>query len=516
MDSIISQTLQFGSTALALERNAFTKTELLEYLYNNESSEESLVACSVLCGILPLSHQYINGEHFIKKRPEYSIVAHYFPHRGLKVSDKDEAGTSLGDLIQEELVGSSGDARKTRLNMIINTGYMAGIYSEKDIILALKAGRFNALASIKSNLNDNHAFNKLVVHADYTQGFEYISGLPQLVMERLSFLKEHALCYYAKVAYPTYTAVATLIADKLNIWEDDLAGFCDMFQNETLHLKITSFFGAELSKRSLEFKAYMLGFPIHKMVPDEKMIYQAIELIKEKGVEAYLLSLEREVSNEAIKLPIDNEASFKNETDVMTERIEHYFPFDVVTYQVGPHIYRFTRPEFVQLINREINTWTNERLPFFVTREMQTRFSIASRHNLPPSCPAREILSEIKWVREYLNISEVNGMPERFATRGDCGDMTCYREAHVIGDLGSSFDQFPGDRLGGFLFGSSNGVTFRIDPQSQGEGANRILFHEREQLPAEWLAGPTGDVGHSSEYIHESGLTSSASESEND
>lgn len=412
LHQLISETIKYGAVDLALSpqsaTNTFSARDLLMYLHDNPSDEDSLLAYLHLCEILAISDQYIGNEHFLKEKPEYALIA-----RGFYEACDEEAieivkgRPELIDTISASTaLEVSRDSRKTRFHTIIIAGCLLGIYPAEDVTLFYKS-RENRKESMLG-VYDHAA---LVVKTDWIEEIRpnacppIDQRFPDLIMDRLSFLKENARLYYEKIAYPRYSAVIEGIIKERQVSKEtcNIPRLISMFPNETISLQLIDFLGPSLSKLSLQAQSYILGFPIHEMTPNIMQINTAAQALKEKGVEKYLKDLIEEPGKTRAKLPISNEeSSFSNETDVTMERIEGYFSFDVVIYQAGSHIFRFTRPEFHQLVEKGVNTWTNEKLPRHIIETMKQRLAIAQTFNLPKSVPARDALLMIKWVRESL------------------------------------------------------------------------------------------------------------------
>ena len=115
-----------------------------------------------------------------------------------------------------------------------------------------------------------------------------------------------------------------------------------------------------------DIAGYVLGFPIQNMIPTEEQIHQCIALLTKLGVQEYIKYIKE--YNKLTYTPIsplnlDEKIIYANEHDVITEDIDNYVSFDIVSYQIGPHMYRFSRAEFSQLAKSKENPWTNDGSP---------------------------------------------------------------------------------------------------------------------------------------------------------
>ena len=104
--------------------------------------------------------------------------------------------------------------------------------------------------------------------------------------------------------------------------------------------------------------------PIHKKL-DGLQHMTLSKLLQEIGIERYVANLNNYIEK-TYQMPslLQNEMiKYANNTDVLYEEPNAYFPFDVIAYQTDVHIYRFTRREFNNITETKRNPWTNEWLP---------------------------------------------------------------------------------------------------------------------------------------------------------
>jgi hypothetical protein len=147
-----------------------------------------------------------------------------------------------------------------------------------------------------------------------------------------------------------------------------------------------------------DIAGYVLGFPIQSMIPNDAQIHSALSLLIQIGREKYIEQVQSKLRASYIPiLPIPEEPpTFANSTDVLMEEIESYVPFDVIGYQDGIYMYRFSRAEFDRLAESKKNPWTNNWLPPTVLSTIRTRVEASTELKLPAACPMMELFDRVE------------------------------------------------------------------------------------------------------------------------
>ena len=133
-----------------------------------------------------------------------------------------------------------------------------------------------------------------------------------------------------------------------------------------------------IASRPSGVAAYLLGLPIHQVVPSRVQVEEILAAIGVDGLKSY--QTERLVS-----------ASIsKNDTNVYFEPIADFFEFDVV-FEEGT-VFAFTRGEWGFLLSKGVNPYTNEKLSSSCIDEMERRQRISAELYLPPSVPFEGVM----------------------------------------------------------------------------------------------------------------------------
>ena len=396
----IRQSVMFGSVFLALESEFFTYEALLEWLCTAEYSIETRIAYKAVCVRITPNDQYLEDKyHFLTKRPEYASIAlscglnEEIPDH--KPFDPTQYNPILAHMCETLGELCSSLALKNFTAMVVS-GQGTATYLRSNLEICYKSRNFPFLRISAEEINSK------LVEADWFEKFRYNSTLADLVVRRVAHLQREAPFYYASVAYKVYrNVVLKLNKEKLftNLSRDELA-------------TIDSFFPGTIDRRLLEYSdlaykiavltndvaGYILGFPIQDVIPNDDQINSAIQYLTDHGSEAYSELIREHVSaNYLPALPFHiSKPSYSNDTDVMLESPDGYVPFDIVSYQAGLHVYRFTRPEFPTLIRSKKNHWTNEWLPPTVLSTIRARYEAAKELGLPPPRLLTEMLERVE------------------------------------------------------------------------------------------------------------------------
>jgi hypothetical protein len=147
-----------------------------------------------------------------------------------------------------------------------------------------------------------------------------------------------------------------------------------------------------------DIAGYILGFPIQNVIPSDSDIASALTLLTELGMEEYINKMSKFVRQTYLPFNFFNEkeTNFSNETDVLCEDIDSYVSFDIVAYQTGNCIYRFTRAEFDKYIESKKNPYTNEWLPISVLSTIISRTKAAKDLGFPRCYTMMELFKRIE------------------------------------------------------------------------------------------------------------------------
>jgi len=415
---IIKESVYNGSVFLALEVKCFTHQDLMKWLVDETYSEKTLIAYKALCVGIDPNNQYMDDDiHFIIKQKNYVGIALFY---GLKVYDlpykrNDNNSSTLNNcdpiinFVCDEIITLNSSSEMRQLFNLVTKGTGMVPYVQSNLLSCFLARNFNHVP----NLTEND-YNVDLVNSDWTNKFRYNKDLAKLVINRNLLLNKIAPNYYKNVAYSFYYKVASkLYKEKLlNIEKNDLVGFNTLFPG-IIDVKILCYndIGYKLSLLNNETAGYLLGFPIQTIIPNEKQIKETINKLMEVGKEKYCEHIKTYVNKLFVQeLPFSNDEPIKyaNTTDVMLEDINNYVPFDIVSYQIGTHIYRFTRAEFSKLIESKKNPWTNDWFPQSILTELINRQTCANKLELPQARPLTEMLELLETNKLYSKIEENN------------------------------------------------------------------------------------------------------------
>lgn len=395
----IKQTIENGSVFLALEHEWFTVNNLLKWLVTATITEQTKIAYKALCMLRHPNEQYLDdGVHFLRKQSDYFDIAMLFDlNPDLPETNTGVDETPLYVYLCDTAVRYNTDKNyKSRINLIVD-GRLPRDFSNVDLVTCYQARNFPFL-----RLSGNE-INEALVKADWTAKFRYTEKLPLLILDRIINLQRTAPRYYSEVAYKAYyKVVVKLYTDRLlnQMTKDELKQLDTFFPN-IIDQKILKYdnLAYKISLLGNDVAGYILGFPIQNMIPTDAQIHQAIELLIQIGVKEYAERVKAYVKTTYLPhtmFPVTEEIQFANTEDVITEEIDNYVPFDIVAYQVGKHMYRFTRAEFYQLTKSKKNPWTNEWIPPTVLSSIVARTAAAKELGLPPARSLIEFFDRIE------------------------------------------------------------------------------------------------------------------------
>lgn len=396
----IRESVDVGSVFLAMDANFFTPKALLQWLTTVPVNERRQVAYKAVCTKIPPNQQYLDDTfHFLTKKPEYTSIAVGF---GLvvEIPDQNTDGAMNPVLahVCEALISINSDANLRKLSALILAGQGSAAYLQANLATCCRARNFPHLRNLSG-----HEYNMALVAADWTAKFRYNEKLTSLIIHRVTELQKEAPIYYSGVAYKGYHKVAVkLNKDKLltQLSRDELITFNTFFPN-VIDQKVLGYsdLAYKIALLGNDVAGYVLGFPVQNHIPNEDQIHQAIQILTEQGADKYAEQIKQYVvSTYTPALPFEQKqrVTYSNDTDVIMEDIDNYAPFDIISYQTGSHMYRFTRSEFDKLSESKKNPWTNDWLPPTVLSTIRARTEAAKELGLPPARPLREMLTRIE------------------------------------------------------------------------------------------------------------------------
>ena len=393
----IHQSVMFGSVFLALEREFFTYDALLKWLCTAEYGIETRIAYKAVCGGITPDDQYLEDKfHFLTKRPEYASIALAC---GLneEISDHKPFDPTEYNPLLAHICETLGELCRTpalkSFTALIVAGQGTATYLRCNLGICYRSRNFPYLRISAEEINTR------LVEADWAEKFRYNSTLAHLVLRRVARLQREAPIYYASVAYKIYrNVILKLNKEKLltMLSRDEMATI-DSFFPEIIDRRLLEYsdLAYKIAVLTNDVAGYILGFPIQDMIPNDDQIHSAIQYLTNHGTEAYSDLISKYVSSNYLPdLPFHtSKPSYSNDHDFMLEDLDSYVPFDIVSFQSGTHVYRFTRPEFPALIKSKKNHWTNEWLPPTVLSTIKARYEAAKELGLPPPRPLTEMLS---------------------------------------------------------------------------------------------------------------------------
>jgi hypothetical protein len=400
LEDKIRQTIKIGSAFTALESKLFEAEELLEWLIKEPVTIKTNIAYKAICTKIKPNEQYLSdGVHFLVKRPEYAPLA---IRLDIDIEIPDNKITTTAPLIAHicEEVANFNESKERQKLMLLMFGESSDMsYTVGNLTVCFQC---RVYPHIRLNSDD---INRHLVEADWCEKFRYNATLINLILKRIKYLQENAPIYYELTMKEKYkTVIKKLNKDKLltTISKEDLITVNEKFPN-IIDSRILQYGDLAYKILLLDNTAagYILGFFIQHTIPSEEQLHKAIMKIKDADYESYVnfLKSQNKQSYQIIltaTTPIENEKlEYSNETDVLMEDIDNYFPFDIVFYQTGNHIYRFTRPEFKQIMESKKNPWTNDWLPESILSTIISRDRTATELGLPDAIPMFETYKKI-------------------------------------------------------------------------------------------------------------------------
>jgi len=391
----VKETVIYGSLYEALYKNFIKLEDVLEYLLDNSPQDEyqrrkMCIAYRIVC--IFTKKQFIRKNHFICLTDNEDYISIYslsFP--SIILEEHQDMSVEIFKKVQKVFKNFIQENYKTRFFYILCDISDEKLRNEDHEILA-------AIRSIKNIPKIYHDYNAFI-STDYVDILETIPE--NIYIEELGsrclYLKDCAPLYWENVGLPLYYPLVEKKFSEAKRFTREMINtynycFPDLFSEK---IKNRTELFLHLSKLDREVCSYILGFPIHKYIPSITNLEKTLEILDEIGIEKYC-----EMVNETIKnVEIDENVKIANPENVHFDKIESFNSFDVVKYYTDnedgesiKHLFRFTRPEFENILKEGKNFYTGKELPIFVIQEIKCRQEIARIYNLPKSKPLNELL----------------------------------------------------------------------------------------------------------------------------
>ena len=391
----VRESVMVGSVVLALEKGLFTRKSLLKWLDRQPCTPLTMIAYRTVCmRISQNQHYFEDGVHFLARNPEYGIAVMNGTNVDLPCNRMDNTCGSLRERINSFNLMDREDLKAAAVLLLKCEASVE--YITKNLGLYYLA-RFSPHPEGVSA----DKMNSALASADWTTEFNYNEELAEIILRRIDHLRANAPAYYAGVAHAEYRAVAVKLHRNNmlgKLTREQLVTFNTLFPN-IIDTRILAYsdLSRQIALMGNDMAGYILGFPIHSMVPTDNQIVAALNTLDKDGTEKYMERIKRfneqsHVSTNPFPLEMP---SYANDQDLTLEDIDNYLPFDIVSYQSGSQLYRFTRVEFDQLISSKKNHWTNELLPPIILSTIAARNEKAESLALPGAAPMAEMFDKI-------------------------------------------------------------------------------------------------------------------------
>jgi hypothetical protein len=401
---LIEETINYGSCFYALEKKAFTVTELLEYLVKAEFSDKTLVAYKAACEISDCTKHYLRlsekSVHFVSIRQEYFYIYCRYGDPKIPVFLEDP-DIILQLFVIEEIFKRQRDSEfNLKCDLICPRLNILNKQTIRDNI--------NLIVSAKSDLLFGHGglpketIYKLKVFNERAN--ETISNLDislKFILERITMLSVNAPHYFeiTKEYYSKIlnTALSSGLLLHLSHGEfADLNRKVPFFKYDVEKLSEICY---RIALQSNVVKAYLLGFPLHEYNYTNQVLDDALLKLNELGEDAYLASIADYNKSLFMTLP-ESIPSLRyklgNEINLYNEDPFTYSPVDIIKDYSTNHVYIFTREEFSGLLERCENPYTREPFSQQLICLLRQRSDLAKHLGLPRSDTLRNLYEKLK------------------------------------------------------------------------------------------------------------------------
>jgi hypothetical protein len=402
-NSLIDQTIQYGSIFEAVEQNIFGFQELIDYLAKNASSMKIDHLRESYCALLrnyPASCHYSYGKHLLTYFPDDKFIMRAYCFLGGTPDipvNRDTPSETLWSLLFDyysEFVNEewSEDIEKTMLLCDKITFKLAKkefiFKDDKDFISKLFRYRCTKIIgpALRICKLTSSEMSENFINSDWIEKYLPILKNYASYISRCEFLLNNAPLYFEKFSDYFQTQLSQLTLESFEALDLDLLKitrrcFPKQFSNVDVgdkYIKITIY--------PLTVRAYIMGLPCFPRLPQTKEIDDAIRKLSEVGIDEYVKSVSTK-----IEYP---EEKIANLEDTLFEDPEHYVSIDKFDIEENGKIYRFTRPEFEKLYQDKKNFWTKTPLSYSDIYSLSLRLNLCKSLNLPPSDTLKVLLEK--------------------------------------------------------------------------------------------------------------------------
>lgn len=378
LETKISESVFHGSIFLALEQNFFMVKELLTWLVDQPCCLKTKIAYKAVCYYLSLNDQYLaDGYHFLYRCANYVDIAVCFS-LNVYIPDRNDDLTLSAPLYFHLY---PIDNTITDMSKFIIDGQATQDYLLDNLTLCYLAR--NDPYFKNHNISPDE-YNEYFLNSDWLNKLRYTDKLAELLLTRVRLIESLAV-NYSKLVIKEYHLVAQKIhrLNLIKLTREQVEEFNNYFPNIlSSHIFNYQDLAFKISLLNNDLAGYLLGFAIDKMIPNNKQIKEALDQLDKLGVEEYCQRLKQKY-----------EVILANETDVLMEPIDDYSPFDIVSFQTGDHLYRFSRAEFDNILQTKKNPWTNEDLHPTILSSMYARNLAACEIKLPECKILKDLLN---------------------------------------------------------------------------------------------------------------------------
>lgn len=398
--------------AACLDKKYYSSEQILRKILKDDNEDISNIAAymSICKGKWD---QYIDGKHILSYLSSSKYFAVYLSH------DQDlnapvEKGSSIVVAMKFLNLLPVIISNTKQLNMykdIPSLDLYGKVFDSKQFSEFIICSCNNIIRSMISQnlvkIDDNYicqilSMDNTVLLSDVINH----KSFPDLLLRRLSMMKEIDNKYYTNVMVPIYS---DMIKRYLNGGDNPLGKFkVDDAIEIQKHLKCFDENIVNTNQKSVKILtlptsigAYLLGFPIHQFMPDNKTFRSSLSEMG-KDFDKYMdntLKYYEQRDKTCVKFHGCSEITFVNTNDVMMNNVWDYSPFDRV-FNVDPtdskRVFVFTRQEFASLLESKKNPYTRALLSDSVLKEMKLRQELAKIWNLPSCEPLKGMHDTIK------------------------------------------------------------------------------------------------------------------------
>lgn len=399
--SLLDQIVSFGSVLDAIDNKKISCQELINYLIEHKSDlayEKQINIIVCLLKSYPINCYYYGDLHLLNYYVDDKLVLLLFflsntnmEYFNLPLSklDADNLIMFLFLDIQYELKLSEksnefylasllSDFHSTTISTWYKNNHMNFSWLKNTLFLCRCS---NVVIKI---FDDSKELYREIIETDWFEKyppevFEWLT----LIIKRFKSLKESAPIYALSVKGNFVTLLEEVTPKQMeNIKKDELIEFYDSFPEQfssNPHLFPEEYF--YLSIYPPPIQAYILGLPIQENVPTLRFIEEKVKELIEVGKDKYLTKIVLQEPLEAI-----------NSENTLGDYHHLYHKFDRYEIEQNGKIYRFTRQEFPELLNKKTNFWNKCPISNIDLLNLKIRQIISDTLKLPPADTSENLL----------------------------------------------------------------------------------------------------------------------------